>query len=49
MSEHSESIPWWLDNNSFLITKQHVKKEEKSKEKSKDKSKDKSNNIKNKK
>ena len=33
MSEHSESIPWWLDNNSFLITNQDVKKEKKTKEK----------------
>ena len=29
MSEHSESIPWWLDNNGFLITNQDVNKEKK--------------------
>tara|TARA_B100000886_G_scaffold333466_1_gene287555 strand:- start:158 stop:283 length:126 start_codon:yes stop_codon:yes gene_type:complete len=33
MSEHSESIPWWLENNGFLITNQDVNKEKKPKEK----------------
>ena len=33
MSEHSESIPWWLNNNDFLITNQDVKKEKTPKEK----------------
>ena len=33
MSEHSESIPWWLNNNDFLITNQDVKKEKIPKEK----------------
>ena len=46
MSEHSESIPWWLNNNDFLITNQDVKKEKTPKEKT---PKEKTENDKNKK